>query len=115
MMRIVILNMCAYLFLFQKSSKKDIQQHTYDDVSDMLARFVINSKGEKIGESIAVYDDLLIVKEKEYFLGIPLKHVSFEGKKLLAKGLIDTKMAKKLGDSWKKSTYKEIEYPDEED
>lgn len=114
MMMLLILNIYNLLFLFQRSSKKDIQQHTYDDVSDMLARFIINSKGEKIGESIAFHDDLLIVKQKENFLGIPLKHISFEGKKLLVKGLIDTEMAKKLGNTWKKSTYKEITYPDED-
>jgi len=102
-----------YLLLFQKPSKKDIP-HTYEDVSDLLARFVINSQGEKIGESIAVHNDLLIVKDKEALLGIPLKHVSIEGKKLLAKGLLDTSKAKKLGNTWKKETYKEIKYPDEE-
>jgi hypothetical protein len=101
-----------YMVLFQKSSK-DIS-HTYDDVSDMLARFVINSQGEKIGESIAIDEDILIVKQKENFLGIPLKHVSFEGKKLHAKGIIDTDKAKKLGNKWKNETYKEIVYPDED-
>jgi len=40
--------------------------------------------------------------------------VSIEGKKLLAKGLLDTSKAKKLGNTWKKETYKEIKYPDEE-
>ena len=105
---------CYNLFLFQKSSDNEGVLHTYDDLSDMLARFVINSQGEKIGESIAVHQDLLIVKQKKTYLGIPLKHISLDGKKLLAKGLINTKKAKQLGSEWKKSTYKEIVYPDEE-
>jgi hypothetical protein len=103
----------ACTLFFQKASKKDVS-HTYEDVTDFLARFVINSQGEKIGESIAVDNDILIVKDKKTLLGIPLKHVSFEGKKLLAKGLIDTTKAKKLGNTWKKEAYKEISYPDEE-
>ena len=102
------------MLLLQNSSKKDISD-TYEDDSDLLARFVINSQGVKIGESIAVHHDILIVKDKNVFLGIPLKHVSFEGKKLLAKGLIDTTKAKKLGNTWKKKAYKEITYPDEDD
>jgi len=106
--------MAICVFLFHKNSENENVQHTYDDVSDMLARFVINSQGEKIGESIAIHQDLLIVKQEKSYLGIPLKHISLEGKKLLAKGLIDTKKAKQLGSEWKKSTYKEIEYPDEE-
>ena len=114
MMMVLRWIVCNFLFLFQKASKKDISQHTYDDVTDMLARFVLNSQGKKIGESIAVFNDLLIVKQKEDYLGIPLKHISFEGKKLLAKGLIDTKKAKQLRNEWKKNTYKEIIYPSEE-
>jgi len=109
----IISSMLFSVLLFQKSSKKDVS-HTYEDDSDLLARFVINSQGEKIGESIAVHHDILIVKDKNNLLGIPLKHVSFEGKKLLAKGLIDTTKAKKLGDNWKKEAYKEISYPEEE-
>ena len=109
----IISSMLFSVLIFQKSPKKDIS-HTYEDITDMLARFVINSQGEKIGESIAVYHDILIVKDKDVILGIPLKHVSFEGKKLLAKGLIDTTKAKKLGDTWKKESYKEISPPDEE-
>lgn len=101
------------LFFFQKSTKKDVS-HTYEDSSDLLARFVINNQGEKIGESIAVNNDILIVKDNDVLLGIPLKHISFEGKKLLAKGLIDTTKARKLGSDWKKEAYKEITYPDED-
>ena len=101
------------LFFFQKSTKKDVS-HTYEDSSDFLARFVINNQGEKIGESIAVNKDILIVKDNDVLLGIPLKHISFEGKKLLAKGLIDTTKARKLGSDWKKEAYKEITYPDED-
>jgi len=102
------------ILLLQKSSKKNVSD-TYEDDNDLLARFVINSQGVKIGESIAVHDDILIVKDKDVLLGIPLKHVSFEGKKLLAKGLIDTTKAKKLGNTWKKEAYKEITYPNEDD
>jgi hypothetical protein len=110
----IIEYMGKYLFLFYKSSKKNVRQNTYDDISDMLARFVIDNYGKKIGESVAVYHDLLIIKQKKTYLGIPMKHVTFEGKKLLVKGLIDSSKAKKLGNDWKKSTYNEITYPEED-
>lgn len=76
----------------------------------LLCRFVLDGQGKKIGESIAFFKDILIIKSRKDFLGIPMKHVKEEGSHLIVKGLLDQSKALELGAEWQKSTYKEITY-----
>jgi hypothetical protein len=80
----------------QKNSHEDYQRN------DLICKFVFNGLGHPIGESISVEHDLIIVKTDDSFLGIPLKHVEADGKKVIVKGLVDKKNAKKLGERWRK-------------
>lgn len=99
-------------FLFQK--KKQSIKNTDTVEEDIIARFVISGNGTKIGETVALHDDLLIVKNSEHFLGIPLKHIEVVGTRVFVKGLMDKDKAIQLGEKWRRSTYKEIQYPDED-
>lgn len=99
---------CVCFFLFKKQS--DLQEEAEkDEKQDMLCRFVVDGAGKTVGESIAIQKDLLIVKDKNDFLGLPLKHIESKGKKLLVKGLIDTTKAKDLGTAWKEDSYDMID------
>lgn len=75
-----------------------------DDISknELICKFVFDGLGHPIGESISIEQDLMIVKTDDSFLGIPLKHVESDGKKVVVKGLVDTKNAKRLGERWRK-------------
>ena len=42
---------------------------------NLLCRFVLDGLGKTVGESVAVDDDILIIKSKNRYLGIPLKHI----------------------------------------
>ena len=67
---------------------------------DLICRFVIDGNDNKIGESIALDGDILIVKSKNKFLGIPLKHVEDVGKALKVRGLINYDKAEEMGEEW---------------
>lgn len=82
----------------KKSNKHD--QNIYAD--SLICKFVFDGLGKLIGESISIENDLMIIKTNDSFLGVPLKHVESDGKKVIVKGLVDTKKAKILGERWRK-------------
>lgn len=102
----------GWCFLFLKQSKKQkMERESLVEFNDgLLCRFVLDGQGKKIGESIALFDDLLIIKSEKDFLGIPMKHIQAEGSHLIVKGLLDQSKALELGAKWQKATYKEIIY-----
>jgi hypothetical protein len=82
--------------------------------TNLLCRFVLDGVGRKIGESVAIDDDILIVKSGMKYLGIPLKHIEKEEKTLLVKGLVDQYNAEMMGEKWRQESFKEIKYSDDE-
>jgi len=102
--------------LFLKGRKNKSNPKNDEEVAedDLLCRFVLDGQGRKVGESIAVYNDLLIIKTGKDFLGVPMKHIDVDINHILVKGLIDHTKALELGKGWQKENYKEINYPQEE-
>lgn len=90
-----------FISLFKFNQKKDRRQRL-DDKQDLVCRFVIDGKGAKIGESIAVDKDILVIKSGEKYLGVPLKHVKKQKNRLQVRGLISRENAEKLGEQWLK-------------
>ena len=68
----------------------------------------------KIGESLALQDDILIIKSGKKYLGIPLKHIEIKEKILLVKGLIEQDKAEKMGKKWQEESFKEIDFCEKE-
>lgn len=68
---------------------------------DYIARFVIDSAGNRIGESISVYKDLLIIKKDNEFYAIPFGHIEKKDENIVVKGVIQWENAKKLAEEWK--------------
>ncbi len=103
------------VLFFKQGKERDVGKEVNQESCDgLLCRFVLDGQGKKIGESISLYDDLLIIKSGKDFLGIPMKHIKDEGHHLLVKGLLDQSKALELGAEWQKTAYKEIVYPKEE-
>ncbi|OYT58715.1 hypothetical protein B6U81_07375 [Thermoplasmatales archaeon ex4484_30] len=73
------------------------------DVFSLLSRFVVDKEGRRIGESISVYKDLLIIKRNGKFYAIPLKHVEVGKEELHVKGVVQWEIAEKLAKEWKKN------------
>lgn len=101
------------LFFFSKKKrrkKEDIEEEeNYKE--KLLCRFVLDGAGKKVGESIAIDEDILIIKSDDKYLGVPLKHIEEEGKTLLVKGLVDRDKAEEMGEKWRHESFHEIEHP----
>jgi len=101
------------VFFFHK--KKEINETvktTEPGDPSMICKFVLDSAGKKIGESVSVADDVLIIKSGSLFLGVPLKHVASGDKTLVVKGLFDFTKAYELGEKWRKESYREMNQHD---
>ena len=99
----------VFIFIFNKKKvtieqKKNIENR---DIS-MICKFVLDGSGKKIGESVSIENDILIIKSGFRFLGVPLKHVDSLEKTLLVKGLVDFTKAYELGEKWRKGSYREM-------
>ena len=95
------------LMLFNKGASNEVT--TSDDETDSLVcRFVVDGNGKRIGESIGIAGDILIIKEGARFLGVPLKHIEEQETLLLVKGLVDFRKAYELGEKWRSDSTHEI-------
>ena len=108
------LNMLLF-FSRKKNSKRDELDEEENYKDSLLCRFVLDGLGKKIGESVAVEDDILIIKSGKKYLGVPLKHIEEDNRIILVKGLVDRENAEIMGEKWRQESFKEIDYnvPDE--
>jgi len=96
---ILTLTVCIIILLF-RLTKKRLRERKNHDLDDFLCRFVKDGKGKKIGESIAIDGDILIVKSGKKYMGIPLSHIMKNY--LRIKGLTNFNKAEELGKEWLK-------------
>jgi hypothetical protein len=97
------------IFFFNKKKEDTETQKTIENVHpSMTCKFVVDGSGKKIGESVSVADDVLIIKSGSLFLGVPLKHVESGEKTLMVKGIFDFTKAYELGEKWRKESYREM-------
>ena len=101
-------------FLSKKKKKKEDIQGAEEIKDSLICKFVFDGADRKIGESLAVEDDILIIKSGKKYLGIPLKHVEVKEKTLLVKGLIEQDKAEKMGKKWQQESLKEIDICEQE-
>ena len=98
-----------FLFIFSRNKKKRQENEKEENYkNNLLCRFVVDGIGKTVGESVAVNKDIIIIKSKDKYLGIPLKHIQEKGKMLLVKGLIDKSNAEFMGEKWREKNFKEI-------
>ena len=90
------------LFKGKKNKQNDFEK---DNENRLLCRFVLDGAGRKIGESIAIDDDILIIKAGMKYLGVPLKHIDEEKKTLLVKGLVEQDKAEMMGEKWRRESF----------
>lgn len=102
------------LYFFTKKKENAEQKKISSEIdSTMLCKFVIDGAGKKIGESVSMNHDVLIIKSGSQFLGVPLKHIESAEKTLVVKGLIDFTKAYELGEKWRKESYHEMTHHDD--
>ena len=98
-----------FFFSRNKNKKKnDLEEDNYK--KNLSCRFVLDGAGRKVGESVAVDNDVLIIKSGKKYLGVPIKHIEEEGKTLLVKGLVEQDKAEMIGEKWKRESFRAINY-----
>ena len=97
------------IFFFNKKKNRDVEDDSEQEYDHLLCKFVRDGSGRKIGESISIDNDIVIIKSKGRFLGVPLKHIEDKGKILLVKGLVDFDKAYELGEKWRKNSFYELD------
>ena len=97
------------IFFFNKKKEDTETQKSIENVDpSMICKFVVDGSGKKIGESVSIDHDVLIIKAGTLFLGVPLKHVESGGKTLMVRGIFDFTKAYELGEKWRKESYREM-------
>jgi hypothetical protein len=98
----ILIAKIGMFFIFSKKGDDHSSEFNPQDSdgNNLLCRFVTDGFGNKIGESIAIDNDIMIIKSGKDFLGIPFKHIFEEEKTLLVKGPIDNEKAKEMGMNW---------------
>lgn len=99
---IILAGVAISIGLYKYCRKKDRKQRRGNNEGSLTCKFVVDGKGSKIGESIAINKDLLIIKSGKKYLGVPLKHIKKQKNKLQVRGLISREKAEKLGERWLK-------------
>ena len=74
---------------------------SHKDKFSYVSRFVVSNEGTRIGESVAIFNDLLIIKKQEDYYAIPLKHVEQKNNEIHLKGVVQWDKAKTLAQEWK--------------
>jgi len=95
-------------FFGKKKETSDGKKNTDGADQSMLCKFVVDSNGKKLGESVSIDHDVLIIKSGALFLGVPLKHVEPSDKTLVVKGFFEFTKAYELGEKWRKESYHEM-------
>lgn len=67
----------------------------------LLSRFVIDKDGNRIGESISVHKDLLIIKRDNDYYAVPLAHVEEVDDELRVRGVVQWERARDMAQEWK--------------
>ena len=106
---IITFEIFSSLFLLTNKKEKEKKDETELYQKSLLCKFVTDGKGKKIGESISIDKDIIVIKSGKKFLGVPLKHIEDTEKTLLVKGLIDFKKAYEMGEKWRQKSFSEID------
>lgn len=114
---VITLKSIGAVFFFSRGKHKKKEEAEDEDSykNHLLCRFVLDGAGRKVGESVAIDNDILIVKSGSKYLGVPLKHIEEKEKTLLVKGLVDQDMAEVMGEKWRRESFREIDYAEGEE
>ena len=77
-----------------------------EDISEsLIPRFVINKNGERIGETIGMDGQRIILKKDSDFYSIPVSVLDEHLGELIIEKDIDWEKAKALGERWRKKSF----------
>ena len=68
----------------------------------LISKFVVDKEGNRIGETISMEGDMVIIKKEKKYLAIPLKHIETSKDQVRIRGIVEWDNAIKMGEQWKK-------------
>jgi hypothetical protein len=95
---------------------REAQLHEGEELTDVLSRFVDDEKGERVGETVGMDGDKVIVKSKDKasYYAVPRASLEeMEGDFKVRPG-VDWKTAEEEGEAWKKRQHRLVEYTQDE-
>lgn len=101
---------CVFLLSKNKKKGKDDTLDNEESTNLLTCKFVFDGADKQIGESLAVDNDILIIKSGKKYLGVPIKHIEIKEKILIVKGLIELDKAEKMGEKWQQASLKEMDF-----
>ena len=88
---------------------------TQENPGDRLVlKFVEDPSGQRVGETVAVEGDELIIKDAQGFLAVPVASVTEAGEGLKLNAPIDEPAARQRGEAWRERHHKVITYSESE-
>lgn len=78
--------------------------------ASLLSRFVLNAKGETVGETLSIDDEHVVLKKDGRFFVVSPEHVLAKDGMLIADANIDWDEAGRAGDAWRETSEDRIEY-----
>lgn len=81
---------------------------------DLLLKFVEDADGKRYGETVAVEEGSLIIKDGQDFYKAPVDRFEGSPQGVLVKDDVDWEAAKEAGEAWRERSTKVIEYDEEE-
>ncbi len=87
-----------------------------EQLTDILSRFVDDQSGERIGETVGMEGERVIVMTKKDppYLALPRAALSEKDDSFQVTGEVDWEEAAREGDDWQKRQHRLVEYSDEE-
>ncbi|MCX6665395.1 MAG: hypothetical protein NT038_04970 [Euryarchaeota archaeon] len=108
----ILASLTSHLFIFSRrnhtNKANDEEEENFTKQNNLLCRFVFDGTGVKVGETVSLAGDIIIIKNGKKYLGVPLKHIDEEGKTLMVKGLVDFSKAEELGEEWRKKSFRDF-------
>jgi len=89
-----------------------LESEAIDDI-ELLSRFVLDSEGDQVGETMTVTEDEVVLKQEDGFLAVDPDAVIEKDGNLLLDPNVDWEEAEQRGESWRESNLDRMEYDDE--
>lgn len=80
----------------------------------LLLRFVQDESGQRVGETVAIDGDRVVVKTPAGFVEVPAAKLQAKGDAVRLESGVDWDEARRLGDAWRERSHKVISYSETE-
>lgn len=113
---LIVLNMKGTTRTQYERPSREAVLEEGEELTDILSRFVEDEHGNRLGETVGMDGDLVIVKapDKAEYKAIPRSQLRKSGEAFRVTGPVAWEEAEQKGAEWKERQHRVVEYGDEE-